>query len=151
MKMHVRAIMLYSDKQKRVDYRCDRRQALIPLYASGGVSRAQEESPVADSVDRNPFILPPDEEVFRMREEEKSRKAQERVARREQKVRTTLLHLPLVTRKPQLHGVAYAAGPLRCSCSTDGWSVLLFVCHHLRQCSRDVVIVLVSWDIFRTV
>ncbi|CAM9372235.1 unnamed protein product [Ectocarpus sp. 6 AP-2014] len=40
----------------------------------------------SSSADRNPFILPADEEVFRMRQEEKSRKAKERVARRGQKV-----------------------------------------------------------------
>lgn len=34
----------------------------------------------------NPFVLPADEEVFRMREQEKPRKARERIARREQKV-----------------------------------------------------------------
>ncbi|CAM9386911.1 unnamed protein product [Ectocarpus sp. 12 AP-2014] len=40
----------------------------------------------SSSADRNPFILPADEEVFRMRQDEKSRKAKERVARRGQKV-----------------------------------------------------------------
>ncbi|CAM9669420.1 unnamed protein product, partial [Scytosiphon promiscuus] len=46
----------------------------------------EEASACSNSLDRNPFILPADEEVFRMRQEEKSRKAQERVARRGQKV-----------------------------------------------------------------
>lgn len=35
---------------------------------------------------RNPFVLPPDEEVFRMREADKSKKAQDRITRRGQKV-----------------------------------------------------------------
>lgn len=35
---------------------------------------------------RNPFVLPPDEEVFRMREADKNKKAQDRITRRGQKV-----------------------------------------------------------------
>eukprot|EP00904_Undaria_pinnatifida_P004217 jgi/Undpi1/13797/HiC_scaffold_9.g03448.m1 len=35
---------------------------------------------------RNPFVLPPDEEVFRMREADKNQKAQDRITRRGQKV-----------------------------------------------------------------
>ncbi|CAM9243189.1 unnamed protein product, partial [Hapterophycus canaliculatus] len=46
----------------------------------------EEASASSNSLNRNPFILPADEEVFRMRQEEKSRKAKERVARRGQKV-----------------------------------------------------------------
>ncbi|CAM9780752.1 unnamed protein product, partial [Pylaiella littoralis] len=45
-----------------------------------------EASTGTNSLNRNPFILPADEEVFRMRHEQKSKKAQERVARRGQKV-----------------------------------------------------------------
>lgn len=46
----------------------------------------------SNALDRNPFVLPADEEVFRMREEEKSRKAQDRIARRGQKVQRQHVH-----------------------------------------------------------
>ncbi|CAM9520668.1 unnamed protein product [Ectocarpus sp. 4 AP-2014] len=55
--------------------------------APTGMDESHEEALAgSSSADRNPFILPADEEVFRMRQEEKSRKAKERVARRGQKV-----------------------------------------------------------------
>lgn len=42
--------------------------------------------PGTNPAGRNPFVLPPDEEVFRMREADKNKKAQDRITRRGQKV-----------------------------------------------------------------
>lgn len=44
------------------------------------------------SMNRNPFVLPTEEEVFRMRAEAKAKKAKERVARRKQKVDTSTIY-----------------------------------------------------------
>ncbi|CAM9659773.1 unnamed protein product, partial [Sphacelaria rigidula] len=48
--------------------------------------RQEEGSQASKKMERNPFILPADEEVFRMKEDEQSRKARDRIARRRQKV-----------------------------------------------------------------
>lgn len=45
------------------------------------------------SMNRNPFVLPTEEEVFQMREEAKAKKAKERIARRKQKVGTSTINL----------------------------------------------------------
>lgn len=65
------------------------------------VSTLQEEAMAGSNpTGRNPFVLPPDEEVFRMREADKNQKAQDRITRRGQKVSCNV-HTAVVARTRQ--------------------------------------------------
>lgn len=69
---------------------------LVCLMAGLAIVPTSQEETMAGTnpTGRNPFVLPPDEEVFRMREADKNQKAQDRITRRGQKVCTTVARTP---------------------------------------------------------
>ena len=51
-----------------------------------------EEASFSRALEENPFVLPPDEEVFKMRDEEKRRKKEERARDTSPKRPASLVH-----------------------------------------------------------